>query len=246
MEATDIASVARIERREAPGLATEEYRRVAELAAALTPEEWARPTPCPDWTVRDVLAHVAGTMASTSFREGARQRKLGGERRKASGRAFLDELNALQIEERGAHTEAELARELQALVEPAVRARRRVPALLRRAPVPTTGDRFTLGELLDVILTRDAWMHRVDDVCGATGRPPHLTPEHDGRIVADAVRDWADRHGRPFMLRLTGPAGGAYVRAGDGPLLELDAVAFCRTISGRATGDGLLATGVVF
>lgn len=45
---------------------------------------------------------------------------------------------------------------------------------------------------------------------------------------------------------VAGPAGGAYVRAGDGPVLEVDALAFCRALSGRATGDGLPATGVVF
>lgn len=60
------------------------------------------------------------------------------------------------------------------------------------------------------------------------------------------VRDWADRHGQPFTLRLTGAAGGTFVRAGGGPELELDAVEFCRTLSGRSTGDGLLATEVVF
>lgn len=95
--------------------------------------------------------------------------------------------------------------------------------MLRRAPIPATGDRLTLGELLDVILTRNVWIHRVD-VCRATDRPLELTAEHDGRLVADVVRDWADRHGRPFTLHLTGPAGGPFARPGGGPALELDAV----------------------
>lgn len=244
MTATDIGSVARIERREAPGLATEEYRRLATLAAQLSADEWARPTDCPGWTVRDVLAHVAGSMAGTSLREGSRQRKLAAQRSESSGRTFLDEMNELQIEERGNLTEDALARELRDRVEPAARARRRVPAPLRRMPIPTSGDPLKLGELLDVILTRDVWMHRVD-VCRATGRAPELTPEHDGRLVADVVREWADRHRQPFTLRLTGTAGGTFVRAG-GPELQLDAVEFCRTLSGRSAGDGLLATEVVF
>ncbi len=64
-----------------------------------------------------------------------------------------------------------------------------------------------MGYLLDVILTRDPWMHRVD-IARATGRDLVLTPEHDGRIVADVVAEWARRHGQPFTLTLTGPAGG--------------------------------------
>lgn len=245
MTTADISNVARIERGEAPGLAAEEYRRFATLAAQLSPDEWARSTDCPEWTVREVLAHVAGSMAGAGLREGFRQRKVSQQRSSATGRPFLDEMNQLQIEERAGLTQADLVRELDERIEPAVRARRRVPSLLRRAPIPTEGERFRLGDLLDVILTRDVWMHRID-VCRATDRPPQLTPDHDGRLVADVVREWADRHRQPFTLRLTGCAGGTFTRAGDGPHLELDAVEFCRTLSGRSAGDALLAVEVVF
>lgn len=61
------------------------------------------------------------------------------------------------------------------------------------------------------------------------------------------MAEWARRHGRPFTLHLTGPAGGAYVQGpGDGAELTLDAVEFCRILSGRATGDGLLGRRVPF
>lgn len=190
-----------------------------------------------------MLAHVAGSMAGTSFREGSRQRKLARQRSQSSGRAFLDAMNEMQIEERAGLPSAAVARELRDRTEPAVRSRRRVPGPMRRAPVP--GGRLTLGKLLDVILTRDVWMHRID-VCRATGRAPELTSAHDGRLVADVVREWSDLHGRPFTLRLTGPAGGSFTRHGDGPGSELDAVEFCRILSGRSTGEGLLATRVVF
>jgi hypothetical protein len=73
------------------------------------------------------------------------------------------------------------------------------------------------------------------DICRATGREPVLTPDHDGLLVADVVEEWADRHGRPYHLRLTGPAGGSFSRGQgqDGPELNLDAVDFCRVLSGR-------------
>ena len=104
---------------------------------------------------------------------------------------------------------------------------------------------WRMGYLLDVILTRDPWMHRVD-IARATGRELELTPEHDGRIVADVVAEWARRHGKPFTLTLTGPAGGEYVSGENGEHITIDAVEFCRTLSGRATGTGLLTQEVPF
>ena len=109
---------------------------------------------------------------------------------------------------------------------------------------------WKLGYLLDIILTRDTWMHRVD-IARATGRELVLTNDHDGRIVADAVAEWARRHGRPFTLELTGPAGGTFTGgsfisgSGDEPI-TIDAVELCRIFSGRAAGDGLLDQEVPF
>jgi hypothetical protein len=88
-------------------------------------------------------------------------------------------------------------------------------------------------------------MHRID-ISRAVGRPVHLTPDHDGALVADVATEWAGRHGNPCRLELTGPAGGTWSFGTGGPRLELDAVEFCRTLSGRGTGDGLLATEVPF
>ena len=39
---------------------------------------------------------------------------------------------------------------------------------------------------------------------------PVLTADHDGVIVADVVAEWARRHGQPYQLKLTGPAGGSW------------------------------------
>ena len=112
--------------------------------------------------------------------------------------------------------------------------------------MPFGTERWRLGYLMDRIYTRDTWMHRVD-VTRAVGRDDLvLTPEHDGRLLADVVSEWAGRHGEPFELRLTGSVGGTY-RAGEGgPELEVDAVEFMRILSGRASGQGLLATPVPF
>jgi len=73
-----------------------------------------------------------------------------------------------------------------------------------------------------------------------------LDADHEGRIVADVAAEWAARHGQPCTLTLTGPAGGRWRWAGGGESVELDAVEFCRLVSGRGKGTGLLQTRVPF
>jgi hypothetical protein len=68
-------------------------------------------------------------------------------------------------------------------------------------------ERWSIGYLVDVILTRDPWMHRID-LSRATGQTLRLSGGHDGVIVADVVAEWAARHDQPYNLELTGPAGG--------------------------------------
>jgi hypothetical protein len=96
-----------------------------------------------------------------------------------------------------------------------------------------------LGYLFDIGFTRDVWMHRVD-IARATGLPMRLTADHDGRIVADIVAEWATVHDDPFTLRLEGPAGGDFVGRGGSTLLVIDAVEFARVLSGRGDGEGVL------
>jgi hypothetical protein len=88
-------------------------------------------------------------------------------------------------------------------------------------------------------------MHRVD-ITRAIGRDMVLTDGHDAPLVADVVAEWARRHGKPFTLVLTGLAGGTFVAGDGGETTELDAVEFCRILSGRAEGTGLVNTEVPF
>jgi hypothetical protein len=60
------------------------------------------------------------------------------------------------------------------------------------------------------------------------------------------VAEWAQRHAAPYRLTLSGPAGGAWARGDGGQEIEMDAVDFCRVLSGRGTGDGLLDVHVPF
>ncbi|MGI8614010.1 MAG: hypothetical protein ACR2KL_08750 [Nocardioidaceae bacterium] len=101
------------------------------------------------------------------------------------------------------------------------------------------------GYLIDVILTRDPWMHRTD-IAEATGARLGATAEHDGILVDDVVKEWAARHGQPCTLVLAGPAGGSWSFGTGGPRLQTDAVQFCRGLSGRGPAEGLLAIEVPF
>lgn len=226
--------------------AEEEYRRLDTLLRSLSDEDWSRQTDCTEWDVRAMVAHLVGAAASNaSVREMLRQARAA--RRVDRDGDLVDKVNDVQVRERADRTPEQLVADLADLAPRAVRGRRRVPRPLRAVPLPFGPPLGTrpLGYLTGCIYTRDAWMHRVD-ISRVTGRELVLTADHDGRIVADVVAEWADRHGAPYRLRLTGPAGGTWERGTGGETLELDAVEMMRVVSGRAPGSGLLATTVPF
>lgn len=250
MTATHVETIPPIGRDESEELARTEYVRVAEQLRALMPDDWARPTDCPDWDVRAVAGHSAGMMSTfTGYRRLFKEMSAATRAAKRSGRPMIDELTAKQVADHAALSTAELVAAIDRIGPQAARWRASRPALLRRMPmkeeVGGAPETWRMGYLLDCILTRDPWMHRVD-IARATGREMQLTPEHDGRIIADVVAEWARRHGTAFTLTLSGPAGGVYVAGDGGAHLSLDAVEFCRTLSGRTSGSGLLAQEVPF
>lgn len=246
--AVDTSTLRPIAGPEAAALAAAENARFAGLLRGLGPDEWRHPTDCPGWDVRAMAGHVLG-MAQTFGGVRAMVTSMAAAARRAGDGPLIDGLTALQVDANAGLTAAQLVTRLDAAgpVQARWRGSRR---LMRRIPVKNvmrdgTVETWTAGYLFDRILTRDTWMHR-SDIAEATGRAMTLTAEHDGRIVADVVAEWAGRHGQPFELELTGPAGGRFRARGGGPDLRCDAVAFCRILSGRGTGEGLLATEVPF
>jgi uncharacterized protein (TIGR03083 family) len=239
-----------IPRPKAMHLAATEYDRYTDQLRGLSADDWSRPTECKPWDVRAMVAHSLGMAEmSASVIETARQMRAAG-KRQGDGEQ-IDALTAVQVDKHVHREPAELVRRFAAVGPRATRGRRRTPAFARKRNMP--GDQliggrreqWRLGFLVDVCYTRDVWMHRVD-IARATDRELVLTPEHDGVLIADIVREWAERHGQPCTLTLTGPAGGSWTWGEGGPSYELDAVEFCRILSGRADGEGLLATPVPF
>jgi uncharacterized protein (TIGR03083 family) len=154
---------------------------------------------------------------------------------------WVDGLNELQIRERSPLSNDELVARLAAVGPRAVAGRWRTPPPMRYLPLPfgPPVGWAPLKYLLDVGFTRDVWAHRID-VCAALGRPMEATADHDGRLVADIVGEWAGIHGEPFELVLEGPAGGKFTQGEGGDRVELDAFDFVRTLSGRLSGTGVL------
>jgi uncharacterized protein (TIGR03083 family) len=233
----------RIPRREARVIAEEEFARFAQLMASLSDDDWSRPTDCAAWDVRKMALHVLGSAdAQASVREFLHQLRRGMPiNKEIDSHHWVDGLNELQIRERSHLSNDELAARLAAVGPKAVKGRWRTPPPMRYLPLPF-GPPIgwaPLKYLLDVGFTRDVWAHRID-ICAATERTMHATADHDGRLVADIVAEWAAVHGESFELVLEGPAGGKFSQGTDGERVDIDAFDFIRTLSGRLPGTGVL------
>ena len=242
---TDPTAIPLIDRDEMVVLATEEWRRLLGLLEDLSSIEWSTQTVCDDWDVRLMVAHLLGAAeGNASMAENVRQLVRGSRVAKRMGRDQIDGINAVQVADREHLSPAELVMRLREVTPRAVQGRRRTPGPMRRISIPDpVAGRVNLGHLMDVIYTRDQWLHRVD-ISRVTDRGLELTVDHDGRIVADVVAEWARTHEQPFELVLTGPAGGKF-GTGAGEALELDAVDFCWAVSGRG-GEVPLGQRVLF
>lgn len=247
--AQSVERIPTITHREGMALAATEYDRFSAAVSALAPDDWPKKTVNELWDVKDMVGHVLGMMKMNArVREMIRQQAAAGKEAKRSGGSSLDALTALQVREHADVSPADVVRQVRETAPKALRGRSRIPAPMRAlVPIdPGMPDepKWKLGYLVDVVLTRDTWMHR-SDMAEATGQPMVLTADHDGRLIADVVREWASRHGQPFTLALTGPAGRTYTQGDGGERIELDAAEFCRILSGRGAADSPLLKTVV-
>lgn len=221
----------------------QEYAALVAMLRTLSPHDWSQPTECPGWTVREMVAHVAGA-AEEAVRPTVQVRHMTVARTRDRRMPTVDSLNAQQVADRDGRGHDQILAELESLATKAPRRRAKVPGVVRGSRLPSAvgapEDTDTMAYLLDVIYNRDIWMHRVDiDRATGCGMPPSAA---EAPIVQQVVRDlsrtWA---GPPFALRLTGRVEGTWdvgdARSGSGAAggtVVADAVALCRLLSGRS------------
>jgi uncharacterized protein (TIGR03083 family) len=244
MTSTDVRAIPRIKHAEAMRIAEVENRKFAAALRELRPEDWAKPTDCARWDVKALVAHVIGSAAGqASPREFVRQVRTGKPIVKEIGAEFWwDGMNELHVRERDGSSVAELLDEWDKNSVRALRARARLPRPIARLPLlnlPEPVGRKPVSYLFDMGFTRDVWMHRID-LAKATGTEFDADADHDGRIVADLVAEWAETHGEPFTLVLDGPVGATFSSGGGGEHVEIDTLEFFRILAGRRVGEGVL------
>ena len=246
--AVRIEDKAAVSHEEWVALAATEYDRFVALLDDLSEEDWQRTTVCTGWPVRDVVGHVLGMMQRAADPAEGKRQDAAAAARAEQGENWLDALTDIQVRSNAELSTAEVLEACREIGPAAAAGRTSTTEEQRSIPfhtsLPGEAD-WTLGYLLDCILTRDAWMHRLD-IARAAGRAMKLTPEHDGVIVADVVAEWARRHAQPFELELTGDAGGTFISGENGHQLSYDAAEFCWILSGRASASGLMSTFVPF
>jgi len=151
-----------LDRPTAMRLAADEYARFTDQVRGIAPSGWTAPTACPDWDVHAMTAHVLGI---AEFAASVPERVRQGRAATKAGGLFIDALTALQVCKHVHRPPADLVARLAEVAPRAAAGRRRTPWLVRQVPMPRqpvdpSGGAFetwTLGYLVDVVLTRDTY-----------------------------------------------------------------------------------------
>lgn len=223
-------------RQQALATLTAELQAFQQLVAALDDEDWSRPTASAGWTVKDLVAHVAGQFEEQA-RFGTFRRRLREAKRRYPDRIALDAHNQFQIDELAGLPTAELKANLARDVPAALKAIGRTPWFVRRLPStiffpePPLPDR-RMSYLFDVLTSRDTWMHRLE-IADATGRP-FTVDDHDlavvDQVMADLARAWS---GPGLKIELTGVVRGVWSLGSNPQTNSVDGLALMRHLSGR-------------
>lgn len=211
---------------------THSIEAISELVTPLVEGEWNRRTPCPGWSVRDIVSHIIGMECEM----------LGDPRPIHSLPRDLYHVTSefarymeMQVDVRRHHTAPEMTSELEYTIirrQRQLRNETRSPDTMVRAPL---GAEQTL-ELALRMRAFDTWVHE-QDLRTTFGRPGNL--DSPGATVARDVLV----HGLPKVVakHAGAPANSAVVFDVHGP------VEFMRTVrvdaEGRGTVDGTPSLG---
>jgi uncharacterized protein (TIGR03083 family) len=148
------------------------YDELFSLLQRLEPEQWSPRTECPAWDVSAMVGHMIGAAkGNASVPRGIVQAVRGKLAAKHHAGNMLDATNARQVTDHAHLSPAERLRELRDVHRSAVAGRMGTPGLVRRMKIPMdqsgstaagTPDQIRFDRLVDVIYTRDVWLHSVD------------------------------------------------------------------------------------
>ena len=232
-------NIASINAEEASQISAFELDQVLNLLELLEEDDWAQPTDCTEWNIRDMTAHLAGACAGYANWKDFRRQAI------FNAHIFrtivtIDGINKRQLEDRVDKSPHELVDELHEVGPIAVRTRKNLPGILRILHIPAQPmpGFMSIRYLVDVIYPRDQWMHRMD-ICRATGKTLIITLGHDDRLLDQVMRDVAKtlRGKLAIQVNITGALRASY-RFGSGePIAELDIdfLTFNRRASMRIT-----------
>ncbi|MEU1276858.1 maleylpyruvate isomerase family mycothiol-dependent enzyme [Streptomyces sp. NPDC005805] len=202
---------------------THSVESIAELVGPLVEGEWNRATPCPGWSVRDIVSHVIG-MECEMLGDPRPIHSL--PRDLYHVRSDFARYMEMQVDVRRHHTAPEMTSELEyVLIRRArqLRNENRTPDTTIRAPL---GAEQTL-ELAYRMRAFDTWVHE-QDLRWALGTPGHL--DAPGALIA---RDVLIEALPKVVAKDAGaPANSAVVFDVSGP------VEFLRTVRVDADGRG--------
>ncbi|MHB8329360.1 MAG: maleylpyruvate isomerase family mycothiol-dependent enzyme [Acidimicrobiales bacterium] len=237
----------------------EEWEAVVTLGAALGPDEWALPSECPGWTVRDIVSHMVGT-----------ERSLLGETPPPSPpplphvRNDMGASNEAWVAARRSMPGPEVLAEFRDVTAQRLDQLRSWPAERFDEVGPSPVGQVPYREFMHVRVM-DCWVHE-QDIRVATGRPGH----NDGPIAAIAIdriasampfvaaRKASAPEGASIRFELVAPASRVFdvvVRGGRGSMesinsapdvvIRMDVEVFWRLGCGRVGGYAALGAGLV-
>lgn len=239
----DLGHIKPLDHKTSMQLAAKENQLLLRLLRDLDEGDWDAPTECDLWSVRDIVAHLIGwAECLASPKEAAHQLRAAIGKKKEFD-AFTHAQNQVQVEDRRSLSPAELMASYESSSARMLRVRRSLGIPGRAIPlyVPFIGGFMTLNYLLATIFTRDTFMHRID-ISRATDRPLEMGL-HQDVLIADIVRDWAQRVDMPVRVELDGPAGGVFSHDDPRVVVRTNPRDFCRFMAGRAGRDELEVEG---
>lgn len=242
------------------GILGEEWAAIAGLGSDLAVDEWALPSECPGWSVRDLLSHIVGTERTLL---GDAAPKPPAETPKHVRNA-IGAINEAWVDARRRLPGSEVLAEFLEVTSRRVDQMRSWPSERFDELGPSPVGRVPYGEFMHV-RAMDCWIHE-QDMRVATGRPGHKDCEA-ARVALDRFvsamgfvvgKQAAAPEGASVRFDVTGDLArrvdlevkdgrAVQARIGGTPTatLKMDLEAFWRLSCGRVDGSAAIAARLV-